>query len=90
MGDPLLGFLQWLGGKLAMTGAARLSLRDQAGMFQDVNVFHHRRERHAVRLCEFSNRGLPEHECGENGAAGGIGERAKGRIEGCGILNHVV
>ncbi len=59
-------------------------------MFKNMYVFHYRRKRHAVGPGEIGNRGLAEHQCGEDGAAGGISECAEGGVQGCGIVNHMV
>lgn len=73
-----------------MTGAAVFFLGDEAGLFKDVKMLHHRGERHAVRLGKFRDGSLAEHEGGKNGAASGVGERAEGGVEGVSILNHMV
>ncbi len=56
--------LQRLGSELAMARAPDLLLGDEAGLFKDVNMFHHRRKGHAVGLGEFGDGSLAEHERG--------------------------
>jgi len=64
-----------------MASTAGLFLGYQAGLLEDAQMLHNRREGHAVRPGKFGDGGLAEHEGGEDGAARGIGECAEGGIE---------
>jgi hypothetical protein len=90
LGNPLFCVFQGLGGQAALARAAGFLLRDKAGILQNLDVLHDRGQGHAVRFSEFGNGSLAEHQAGKDGAAGGIGECAEGRIEGMCIVNHVV
>jgi hypothetical protein len=50
---------------------------EQARGFQDTHMFRDRRQRNAEGLRELGDHGLTLCEAGQDGAAGGIGERAK-------------
>jgi hypothetical protein len=53
----------------------------QACRFQDPQVLGDGRKRHVKGLGQLGDRSLALREARENGAAGGIGERAKGGIQ---------
>jgi hypothetical protein len=53
-------------------------------------VFGDGGERDVKRFGELGDRRFPESEAGEDGAAGGVGESAKGGVEVGRIVNHVV
>ena len=55
---------------------------EQAGVLEDAEVFGDGRQRDVEGLRELGHRGLAHREPGEHRAAGGIGERVKGRVEG--------
>jgi hypothetical protein len=90
LGDPVFGLFQGSGGKAAEARTANLFLPDETGLLEDVDVLHHGGQGHAVRFGEIGQGSFAEHEGSEDGAASGVGESAKGGIEGCGILNHMV
>ena len=73
---------RWLNEGLAQTF--------EAGLLEDADVLHDGGKGHAVRAGKIGHGGFAEHEGSEDGTAGGIGKGAKGGIEGCGILNHMV
>jgi len=75
---------------LAEARASNFFLRDETGLLENADVFHHSGKRHSVRAGEIGQGGLAEHKGSEDGAAGGVGEGAEGGIEGCRILNHMV
>jgi hypothetical protein len=77
-------------GKLAPARPSNLLLRDKPGFLQHANMLHHCRQRHAVRLGQFSDGGLAEHQASQNRAPCGISQRAKGGIQSRRILNHTV
>jgi len=82
--------LQGGGSELAEARAADFLLRDESGLLEDADVLHDGGKGHAMRAGEVGHGGFAEHERSEDGAAGGVGECAKGGVEGCGILNHMV
>jgi hypothetical protein len=86
----LFRFFQGLSGELAIACAAGFLLRNQSGMFEHANVFHYRGQRHAIRLSQLGDGSFAKHQRIENGAAGRIGQGAKGRIQLRGTLNHMV
>lgn len=88
--DPLLGVLQRFRGQAAAARAPGFLLRNQAGLFEHADVFHYRRQGHAVWLGQLGNGGLAKQEGSQNGAAGRVGQGAEGAIELVGILNHMV
>jgi hypothetical protein len=68
---------------------------EQAGGFQDAQVFGDGGEGHVEGSGQGSNRGVAMCEAGEDGAAGGVGEGGEGGVEGGAgsggvIVNHSV
>jgi hypothetical protein len=53
-------------------------------------MLHHCRQRHAVRLGQFCDGGLAEHQARQNRTPRGISQRAKGGIQSRTTLNHTV
>jgi hypothetical protein len=47
---------------------------DDTALFEDLNVLHHRRERHRQRFGEFADRGLAQYETVHDRSAGGVGK----------------
>jgi hypothetical protein len=73
-----------------MYAAIDLALK-QAGGLKHAHVFRNGGQRNAERLRQLRNHGLALCEAGQDGAAGGIGERAKRGIQRCHrIVNHTV
>jgi len=73
-----------------MHAAIDLAFEQPCG-FQHAHVFRNGGQRNAERLRQLRNHGLTLCEAGQDGAAGGIGERAERDIQkGRGIVNHLV
>jgi hypothetical protein len=75
-----------------MDAAVDLPLEEPGG-FQHAQMFGYGRKGNIERLGQLRDGGLALREARENGAAGGIGERAEGSVEpggAGGIVNHVV
>ena len=79
--DPGSRILHRLGGQSATVNAAIDFAFEQARGFQDAHVFRDRGQRNAEGLRELGDYGLTLCEAGQDGAAGGIGERAKRGIQ---------
>jgi hypothetical protein len=90
LGDPVFGLPQGSRSELAEARTANLFLRDEPGVLEDADVLHDRGKRHAMRAGKVRQGGFAEHERSKDCAAGRVGERAEGGVEGCGILNHMV
>ena len=74
-----------------MVDAAIDFAAQKAGGFKDAQVLGNGREGDVERGGELLDGGFALGEAGEDGAAGGVGEGAKGGVEsGEGIVNHVV
>ena len=92
MGQPCEGVLQRRGREPAGDGASGLCARNQAGVGQDVEMLHDRRQRNVERRFQRADRkpglaGEPQHQR----APRRVGQRRKGAIEGGGVkVNHVV
>ena len=63
-----------------MHAAIDLALEEPRG-FQHAHMFRNGGQRNAERPCQLRNHGLAMCETGQNGAARGIGERAKRGIQ---------
>jgi hypothetical protein len=93
--DPAGGVLHGLGSETAAVRAAVDFAPEQAGGFQNAQVFRNCGKRDPERRGEFGDGGFAESEAGEDGAAGRIGEGAEGGVERRGrgrarIVNHTV
>lgn len=82
--------LHRLGGQAQAMDAAINFAVQEAGGFEDAQMFGDRREGHAERFGELGDFGFAKSETSEDGAPGGIGERGKGGVEGGRIFNHTV
>jgi hypothetical protein len=70
--------------------AVDFALQQSRG-FQHAQVFRNGRQGNAKRLGKLGDHRLALRQAGQNGAARGIGKRAKGSVQGCaGIFNHSV
>jgi hypothetical protein len=67
---------------------------EESGGLQDAKVLGDGRERNVKGRGEFADGGLAASQAGQDGAAGGIGQRAEGGVEwgvgGGQIVNHMV
>ncbi len=64
---------------------------EQAGGLENAQVFRDRRERHGKRRGQSLDGGFTLRQAREDGAAGGVRERAEGGVElRGGIVNHTV
>ncbi len=68
---------------------------EEAGGFQDAQVFGDGGERHVEGSGQGGHRGFALREAGQDGAAGGVGEGGEGGVEGGAgsggvIVNHSV
>jgi hypothetical protein len=89
--DPCGGVFHRLRGEPTTVDAAVDFTLEQTRGFQDAQVFRDRRQGNIKRLGEFGDHGLALSEPGQDGAAGGIGQRTEGGVQGCGrIVNHSV
>jgi hypothetical protein len=79
--DPRCRILHRLCSQSATVNPAIDFAFEQARGFQDAHVFRDRGQRNAEGLRELGDHGLTLRETGQNGAAGGIGERAKRGIQ---------
>jgi len=90
-GNPRRRILERLRMQAAAAHAPVFVVLQQAGTVQYPQVLGHRGQRHAEGLRQLAHRGLPLGQPGQDGAAGGVGQRAKGGVEsGQRILNHTV
>jgi hypothetical protein len=63
----------------------------QAGGFEDAQMFGNGGERNLKRLGKLRDGGFTTGQAGQDGAAGWVGEGPEGGIEGGrGIVNHMV
>ena len=89
--DPGRGRLHGPGGKTATVNAAIDFAMQQAGGFKDAQVLRDGGKGHRERRGKVLNGGFSLRKAGQDGAAGGIGEGAKGSVEaGSRIVNHTV
>ncbi len=80
--DPRGGILHGLGLQPAAMHAAIDFTFEQARGFQDAHVLRDGGQRNAERLRKLCDHGRALCEAGQDGAAGGIGERSKRGIQG--------
>jgi hypothetical protein len=89
--DPRRGRLHGLGGETATVNAAIDFAMQQAGGFKDAQVLRDSGKGHRERRGKVLNGGFSLREAGQDGAARGVGEGAKGGVEAdSGIVNHTV
>ena len=90
--EPLVGLFHRFGAQAARDGAAGLVANDEAGVREDVEMFHHRRQRHRERFGEFADRnGVHLTEARQQCAPCGVGESRESAVEiGFVIVNHLV
>jgi len=92
MSEPREGVVQRRGREPAGDGASGLCARNEAGVGQDVEMLHDRRQRNVERRFQRADRkpglaGEPQHQR----APRRVGKCRKGAIEGGGVkVNHVV
>jgi hypothetical protein len=90
LGNPCLRFLQGPGSEPAAARAPEFSLRDEAGVFKDSQMLHHRGQAHAVGPGQLRDGGLAARQGRDDGAARGVSQRLEGGVESSVILNHSV
>lgn len=73
--------LQRRGRKFATHDPAFLGPRDQAGILQNLQVFHETGQRHVVRGCQLAHREAVAAQRLEDVAPRAIGQRAEQRVE---------
>jgi hypothetical protein len=78
--EPDGGFFDGVGVEAAMVDAAGDLAAEQAGGFEDAEMFGDGGQGHSKRPSEFFDGGFAAREAGEDGAAGGVGESAKSVI----------
>jgi len=91
--DPGGGGFHGLGVEAAAVDAAIDFAAEQAGGFQDAEMFGDGGEGHVEGCGEGVDGGFALGEASEDGAACGVGESAEGGVEaggGGGIVNHTV
>jgi len=93
--EPLHGLLHGRGRELACDGASGFAARDQAGIHEDIEMLHDRRQRHFEWLRQFAHRDAVLFiQARQQRTPRGVGEGAEGAIEGVLggilILNHEV
>lgn len=88
--DPAGGFFHGLRFQSAAVHAAVDIAAKKPGGFENAQVFGNGRKRNAERFGEFRDCGFSGGQAREDGAAGGIGERAERRIKLVRIVNHLV
>ena len=79
--EPCSGILHRLGSQSATVNAAIDLAFEQARGFQDAHVFRDGRQRNTERFGQLRDHGLALREASQNGAASGIGKRAKRGIQ---------
>src|ERR1700751_6083406 len=80
-GEPVGRLLHGRDGETARADTTCFFLLDEAGLFEDVEVFEDGRHGDAVRACEFGNGGVASLERGEDGPTRGIAEGSEGAVE---------
>ena len=92
MGEPVHRLLHWRSLEPAGHVAARLRAGDQAGIAQNVEVLHDRRQRHREGPRQLADgEAVLGVEAGEQRPPRGIGEGGEGAIErGNLTVNHIV
>jgi hypothetical protein len=79
--DPFGCALHRLGSESASVHASVLVAHDQAGAFEDAQMFRDGGKGHVVRRGEIADGRFTESELREDAAARGVGEGAKGGVE---------
>jgi hypothetical protein len=91
LADPGGSIFHRRGCEAAAVHAASNFTVEQPGGFENAEVFGDSRKRDLKGFRKLGDGSLAESEAREDGATGGIGESAKGGIEGgSGIVNHIV
>lgn len=85
MGNPLGGGLERLRVQAAAAHAAVFLMLDEAGAVEHTQVLGHRGQRHAEGLRQFADGCFAPREAGQDSAAGGVGEGAKGGVKSGGL-----
>ena len=89
--DPVGNIFHWRGSEAAMVDPAIDGAGQQAGGFEDAQMFGNGGERDLKRFGELRDGGLAAGQAGQDGAAGGVGEGAESGVEGGRrIVNHMV
>ena len=92
--DPLRGGLHGLGSEAAAVDAAVDFALEEAGGFEHAEMLGDGGKGKGEGRGEFGDGGLAVCKAGEDGAAGGVGERGEGGVERNdgtrGIVNHTV
>ncbi len=94
--EPFIGPFHGFGAQAAGDRASGLVADDEAGVRQDVDVLHHRRQRHREGLGEFADRNrVGFAQACEQCAPGRVGEGRESAVQIVGfvlfsIVNHVV
>ena len=90
--EPVVGFVHGLGAQPAGDGAAALAARDQPGIRQNVEMLHHRRQRHREWLGQRADRETVGFaQASQQRPPRRVGERGEGAVERGGrIVNHLV
>lgn len=79
--DPCRSVLHGLGSQPAVVYAAVFFAREQSRAFEHAQVLGDGRQRNMKRLGQLGHRRSPLGQPRENGAASGVGERGKGRVQ---------
>ncbi len=92
--DPLRDGLHGLGSEAAAVDAAVDFALEEAGRFEHAEMLGDGGKGKGEGRGELGDGGLAVREAGEDGAAGGVGERGEGGVErndgARGIVNHTV
>jgi hypothetical protein len=89
--QPFRGLAHRRGVEPACDGPAGLAAADQSGTGQDVDVLHHRRQRHGEWFGQFADgKAVMLAQAGDQGPAGRVGEGGEDAIEIGMMVNHVV
>jgi hypothetical protein len=90
-GEPFACGLQGCGCQIALDDAAGLFARDEAGVFEDLEVLEKSGQRHVIRCRKLGDGPSAIQQLGKDAAPRSIRQRGEYRIEGAGlILNHLV
>src|SRR5262245_10492969 len=89
-GDPFFGRAQRARLDAAGAHPAGLFRLDQAAVLQDLQVLHHRRQRHVERLGQFADRGRSAAQAFHNYPPGRVGQRLKYAIERAQMVKHML
>ena len=88
--EPAVGLLEWTRIQPAVVNSPAHSARDQSGTLERLDVFRRGRERHVIRLGEFTHGMLTRRKSVEHGAASGVAERVEDEVEIPRLFNHMV